>query len=192
MIFGSHLDKQETMMKTLIRFFIAVAALLAAATATAQVYKCTDKDGKVQYSDIPPPADAKCASPKKIDARSAAGPGVAPAPAPAKTNSKDAPKDAKAGKDAPKDSPKTLADRTKDFDKRRADEAEAAKKAADEERVAKANQARCTEATRYLRDLESGRPLASSDDKGERVLLDDAGRATEVNRARTAMKESCK
>jgi hypothetical protein len=184
------------MMKTPLRIFIAIAILLATATVTAQVYKWTDKDGKVQYSDIPPPPDAKGAAPKKIDARSATGPGVAPAPAPAKANTKDAPKDAKASKDAPKDSPKegpkTLADRTKDFDKRRADEAEAAKKAADEERVAKANQARCSEATRYLRDLESGRPIANSDDKGERVLLDDAGRNNEVNRARTAMKESCK
>lgn len=179
-------------MKTPLRFFIAIAILLAAATVTAQVYIWTDKDGKVNYSDIPPPADAKGAAPKKLDTRSAAGPGVTPPAKAAPANAKDAPKDAKASKDAPKEGPKTLADRTKDFDKRRADEAEAAKKAADVERVAKANEARCSAATRSLRDFESGRPIASTDDKGERVILDDAARNNEMSRVRSIMKESCK
>jgi glutaredoxin len=38
---------------------IAVAAMLVAATAGAQMYRWVDKDGKVQYTDTPPPASAK-------------------------------------------------------------------------------------------------------------------------------------
>ena len=41
------------------RLAIAVAAMLVAATAGAQMYRWVDKDGKVQYTDTPPPASAK-------------------------------------------------------------------------------------------------------------------------------------
>ncbi|MEI6736897.1 MAG: DUF4124 domain-containing protein [Pseudomonadota bacterium] len=178
-------------MKSPIQLFIAIAVLLAAATVTAQVYKWVDKDGKVQYSDIPPQPDAKNAPPKTLDTRSAAGP-AAPAKAPP-ANAKDAPKDGKAsGKDSGKAGPQSLADRTKDADKRRAEEAAAAKKSADEEQFNKANQARCKDATRYLAELDSGRPIGSSDDSGNRKLLDDEARKVETTRARSAMSESCK
>ena len=38
---------------------IAVAAMLVAATAGAQMYRWVDKDGKVHYTDAPPPAASK-------------------------------------------------------------------------------------------------------------------------------------
>jgi len=176
-------------MKSPLPIIIAITVLLATATVTAQVYKWVDKDGKVQYSDIPPPADAKGAAPKKLDTRVPSNALEVPS-----TSGKTA-ADGKAKKDSKtpaKDGPKTLADKAKDFDKRRTDEADAAKKTAEIERVAKANKERCTEATNFLRDIESGRPLAASDEKGERVILDDAGRSAQMDRARKAMTESCK
>lgn len=176
-------------MKSPLPIIIAIAVLLATATVAAQVYKWVDKDGKVQYSDIPPPADAKGAAPKKLDTRVSSSPlDLPPATGKAATDAKIG----KDGKPAVKDGPKTLADKAKDFDKRRVDDAEAAKKLAETERVAKANKARCTEATSFLRDIESGRPMAGSDEKGERVILDEAGRNAQMERARTAMTESCK
>ena len=45
-------------MKSPVQLFIAMAILLATATVAAQVYKWVDKDGKVQYTDTPPPASA--------------------------------------------------------------------------------------------------------------------------------------
>ena len=41
------------------RLAIAVAAMFVAATAGAQMYRWVDKDGKVQYTDTPPPAASK-------------------------------------------------------------------------------------------------------------------------------------
>jgi len=38
---------------------IAAAAMLVAATASAQMYRWVDKDGKVYYTDTPPPGAAK-------------------------------------------------------------------------------------------------------------------------------------
>jgi glutaredoxin len=43
----------------MLRLAFAAAALLAAATAAAQMYRWVDKDGKVHYTDSPPPAAAK-------------------------------------------------------------------------------------------------------------------------------------
>jgi len=46
-----------------------LAALVAAgATAQTQVYRYTDKDGRVIYSDKPPPADAKSVQSKRMGA----------------------------------------------------------------------------------------------------------------------------
>jgi glutaredoxin len=41
------------------RLAIAVAAMLVTASAAAQMYRWVDKDGKVHYTDTPPPAAAK-------------------------------------------------------------------------------------------------------------------------------------
>ncbi len=179
-------------MKSPVQLFIAIAIMLATATVAAQVYKWVDKDGKVQYSDQPPPVDAKDVkgTAKKIDARSASGTAPVTAP-PAAT--KDATKgNAKDGKANPKEAPKTLADRNKDFEKRRADEAAEAKKAEEAQKLAKANEERCEQASRYLLDLQSGRPLVSSDKNGDRKIMNDDERSKELARTNSAKSESCK
>jgi glutaredoxin len=55
---------------------IAVAAMLVAASAGAQMYRWVDKDGKVYYTDTPPPGAAKSVQkrggPAAADAGSAA------------------------------------------------------------------------------------------------------------------------
>jgi type IV secretory pathway VirB10-like protein len=178
-------------MRSPIQLFIAIAILLAAATVTAQVYKWVDKDGKTQYTDTPPPSDVKGTA-KKIEAKPASGATpVAPPAAPTKDAGKG---DAKAGKDAKaKDEPpKTLEERSKAFEKRRAEEADAEKKAAEKAKVDQANQARCNDAKRFVRDIESGRPIGTSDEKGDRKILDDAGRAAELSKARAVVAEACK
>ncbi len=54
------------------RLAIAVAAMLVAAGAGAQMYRWVDKDGKVHYTDSPPPGAAK-----GVQKRSSAAPGPA-------------------------------------------------------------------------------------------------------------------
>lgn len=176
-------------MKTPLQIFIAIAVMLAAATVTAQVYRWVDKDGKVQYSDIPPPNDAKV-TPKKVDAKPATGPAAGAAAA--REVPKTPGKEGKAGDKGTSPGPQTLDDRNKAFEKRRTDEAEAAKKAGEQAKADKASAERCTEATKYLRGLESGRPVGGTDDAGNRKILDDNERAAEITKARAAMTESCK
>lgn len=156
-------------MKPPIQLFIALAILLATATVAAQVYKWVDKDGKVQYTDTPPPPGAAKADPKKVETGPASGTADSAAP-----------------------TGKSLAERAKDFDKRRADADAKAKKDADAEKVAKNNEQVCRDAKIFLSDLESGRPLYRSNEKGERELVGEDQRKADVARARESIAAACK
>jgi glutaredoxin len=57
------------------RTILACCLVLAAASAQAQQYRWTDQNGRVQYSDTPPPAGAKDVRKKNLTA----GPSSAPA-----------------------------------------------------------------------------------------------------------------
>ena len=54
------------MKTTQIALAVLAAAFVAGASAQTNVYKWTDKDGNVHFSDAPPPADAKDATQKRM------------------------------------------------------------------------------------------------------------------------------
>ncbi|MBL8524734.1 MAG: DUF4124 domain-containing protein [Betaproteobacteria bacterium] len=154
-------------MKSPIQFFAAIAILLATATVAAQVYKWVDKDGKIQYSDTPPPPGATKAEPKKVET----GPGAASAaPAPAKS----------------------LQDRAQDYDKRKTEAADQAKKAGEAQKKSADNDENCKAARTALQDLESGRPIRRTNEKGELAYMTDEERQAEISRAREVAAASCK
>ena len=154
-------------MKSPIQLFIAIAILLATATVAAQVYKWVDKDGKVQYSDTPPPASATKTEAKKIDT----------SPAAASTTAEPS---------------KTLQDRAKDFDKRKAEVADKAKKSDTEKQNADIKEANCTNARSAMRDLESGRPLVRTSESGDREYVSDEARQADIAKARKSVADFCK
>ena len=158
-------------MKSPVKLFIAMAILLATATVAAQVYKWVDKDGKVQYTDTPPPASATKTEAKKLDAAPVAAPVAAPAASA---------------------TGKSLADRAKDFDKRKAEDAEKQKKAETEQKNADIKAANCKDAKANLAALESGRPMVRTSDAGEREVMSDEARQADIAKARKAAEESCK
>ena len=154
-------------MKSPIQLFTFLAILLATATVAAQVYKWVDKDGKVQYTDTPPPPGATKAEPKKVETPSS------PAAAPAVAG-------------------KSLQDRTKEFDKRKTEAAEKAKKDGESQQSAEVDAENCRNARTALIDLESGRPINRSNDKGERIFVSDEERAADIARARAMVAAACK
>jgi hypothetical protein len=156
------------MMKSPIQLFIALAILLATATVAAQVYKWVDKDGKVQYTDTPPPPGAAKADPKKVET-GASGEASAAAP-----------------------SPKSLQERAKEFDKRRTDETNKAKKDADAEKIAKDNEDVCRQTRASLFDLETGRPIYRFNEKGEREIVGEDQRNADMAKARQIIAATCK
>lgn len=156
-------------MKSPVQFFAAIAIFLATATVAAQVFKWIDKDGKVNFSDTPPPAEAVKGEAKKLTVLPAAN---TPAPAPAKV--------------------KIVVDQAKEAEKKKTELADKAKKDEAAEQNAKQNEERCKDAKRYLSTLDSGTPIRQSNDAGERVFMNDEQRASETARAKIAVTESCK
>jgi hypothetical protein len=156
-------------MRSPVQLFAALAILLATATVTAQVFKWIDKDGKVNFSDTPPPSEAAKGEAKKIAVPAASPTTGAP---PAKSA--------------------TAAERAKESEKRKTDAVEKAKKEQETEKIAKQNEERCREAKRMLSSLDSGAPLIRNNDAGERTIMSDDERSAETARAKSAIAESCR
>lgn len=170
------------MKQTSIHFALLILAAGVSFTvpAAAETYKWTDAEGKVHYSDQPPPSNVKnptTMTPRKKTSRSApaeegeAGSGEPkPAPAVAKTSQE---------LDAEFRQRQVEAAEKEAAQKKTAQEAESKRKNCD---LAKANVAR----------LSSGGRIARANDKGETEYLDDAQIAQELVRARDVADSWCK
>ena len=151
--------------------WIFLAMALAASSASAQMYKWVDKDGKVHYGNTPPPGS-------KTSAVKAPQSGAAPAPASAAS-------DAKKG-------PLTAAEQEQEYRKRR-QEAEKDGKKSEQEQLAKSQKSESCERTReYLNTLQSGQRIARTNPSGERYYMDENQVAQEVAKAQQAVQQACK
>jgi uncharacterized protein DUF4124 len=142
---------------------IAVVLLAAAhaSAALATLYKWTDAQGHVVYSDQPPPPNIKSEQ-------------LRPAPPPANPNAA-----------------KELAQRLSDFQKRQADAAKANDKAGKEQANAAQVAQDCASARGELKQLaESQLAIYRYNDKGEREVMDDDARAKERARLNTWMRDN--
>ena len=150
-----------------------VSGCLLAIPAVGDMYKWTDAEGKVHYSDQPPPPNVK-QQPSKVKPR-----------IPAATAAPEA-----AG--APAAAPKTTAEQDAEFNRRRMEAAEreaAEKKAASEAAEKKKN---CEQAKAQVAGMRSGTRISRYDDKGERTYLSDAEIAQEIARAQKAADSWCR
>ena len=154
------------------RASLLVLAMMITVPATAQVYQWHDAEGRVQYSDLPPPG---------VDAK-AVRPALKPAAADAATGS--------AAADAAK--PKTWAEKELEFRQRRAEAAETQAKAEQESSKDAERQRACEQARNQLAALRSGQRIARFNSDGEREYLDDAGRAGEIERTQKYADSVCK
>jgi hypothetical protein len=150
-------------MKRIILFSMAAALATAAA---AQQYKWVDKDGRTQYGDVPRAG---------VMATPLGGPSGPAAPAAG----------AKSG------AALTPAEQEAAFRKRQQDGQKEAEKSALLEREAAAKKENCARAQAYLRSLEAGGRISTTDSQGERVYLEDSQIASETAKARKALQENC-
>jgi type IV secretory pathway VirB10-like protein len=163
----------------------ALLGLLAATYAlpAAAQWAWRDDTGRTVYSDRPPPAGIKSEQILRQpgpQSQSYGNNNVGAAPQDGKTDAKDAPK-----------GPKTLAEREMDFRKRMQENAEAEKKQAEEQSRNDQKNAECERMRGYLKALEEGQRVQRTDAQGNREVLDDAQRATEVRRVRDGITRSC-
>lgn len=146
--------------------FLLILLVLASANAYAELSKWVDADGKVHYSDQPPPANVKA---KTLRTTSDT---AAPASAPA--------------------APKTIAEREAELKKAQQAKKEAADKAAQEQAIIEAEKTHCTAAQQNLRALQDGIRMTEIDAKGERSYLDDEQRRLRMEKAQQDIKAYCK
>ena len=156
---------------------LLIAGLLAAGMANAQ-WKWRDADGRVHYSDQPPPSNVPASQVTSLNRAGVLQP-LAPPAAPSSPAGGDGAAAASAGQDAAP-AQKSWADRAMELRRRQA-EREAAERKAQDQAQAAADMARFCEGARTdLRTLESGMRIARIDSSGEREILDDVERAKRV------------
>lgn len=175
-------------------FGLVTTSLLLPGLASAQLYQWRDANGRVVFSDLPPPPGIPpgniIKSPK---ARSTPTPSAAPAPAGVTagaagatqaTATASAPGAAAAAKAGGQ---KSVAEREADYKKRQADADEKSKK--DSETAA--NESRREEQCRGMRQsmaaLEGGQRIRRFNDKGEPYFVEDAERACDTEKMRRDM-----
>lgn len=87
--------------------------------------------------------------------------------------------------------PETLASKNEDFNKRRIAREESEKKAAQEQQLNQDKQKNCGKAKAYQQSLESGMPILTRNQNGERIILDETQRNQELAEAKKILNE-CK
>lgn len=174
---GSVRPRRATALATLL---LAVAAALLTPPLAAQTqWKWRDANGRIQYSDRPPPLSVPD---QAILGRPSGGStGASQAPVAAASSAASAPAASASAIDP------ALAEK-----RRQAEAAEAAKRKADEDRLTRQRQENCLRAREYLRTLESGIRITRSNAQGDREFLDDAQRQREVARAREVIGSDCR
>ncbi|MBI4986807.1 MAG: DUF4124 domain-containing protein [Rhodocyclales bacterium] len=146
------------------RFLVTLALSLCSLGAAAQLYSWKDANGKIQYSDQPPPADAKV--------RKVAPPAAQPTD--------------------PEGVRKKLAEQELTSRKKQKEAKENSAKAESAKAEAEERRSNCESAQGSLRAVESGQTRFTTDAQGNRVALDGAVREAELARARKAVADWCK
>jgi hypothetical protein len=147
------------------RVAILVVAMFASAAlgAAAQIYKWTDKDGKVHYGEKPP-EDAKTA--REVDTKAAGRSSAAP------------------------ESSQTWKQKEADFQRRKMEREQKDGTEQDRARMAENRRRLCENARGELEFISSG-VIYENNAKGERVYLDEAQRAQRMEAVKKKIAANC-
>jgi len=159
---------------------LALLCLAAAGAAQAQ-WKWKDAKGNVQYSDMPPPAG----TPEKdiLQRPYVAKPTIIVAP-PGAASAASAP--------PPAASAPTKAEQEAAARQKQERDTQATKQKEEEKRMAAVRRDNCVRAQAQLRELQSGVRITRTNEKGERVYMDETQIAAEVSRARDLITSECR
>ena len=174
---------------------ILFLALAASPVAHAQ-YKWRDANGRMVYSDLPPPASVAPSAVFWSPARPAlAGPpggsGAAATPPPESTQAASASAPPAGAQPVEGAAPASMADRELEFRKRRLDRAAAQEKAEQAKLRETQRAGNCENAQASLRQLESGLRVSRVNRDGQPEVLDDTQREASKVLARQAVKQHC-
>ena len=170
---------------------IAVALALASASAAAPVqaqYQWRDENGRMTFSDLPPPASTPPARVLRAPARPAPQAPTAPSAAAPLPQTGAALRDA-GGPGASQ--PASAADRELEFRKRQLERSDAERKQAERRAQAERNARACEDARGSMRVLESGMRITQVNGNGEREYLSDEARERKLAAMRQDIEQQC-
>jgi hypothetical protein len=173
---------------------LAVAiAMVAASTSALAQWAWKEDNGRMVYSDRPPPSNIKQSQITRQPTLIAPAPPVTPAAAPAQPPAGVAPGAADIREPTTKGpaAPKTVADQELEFRKRQQAREAAEKKAADDQAKATQQAQDCDRVKGYIQSLESGVRITRADNDGNPHFLDDNERAAELDRSRAVAAKTC-
>lgn len=143
-------------------------AAAAAVAADGTIYKWTDPEGNVHFTDCPPPPGCKAEAVT-----------VQPAPTPQQV------------RQAQERLDKLLAEQQESAAAREQERLERERQQVAALQVAVARKRACVMAQQNLHNLLMNRPVYYIDDQGERVFLDDAAHKAEIERQRQLIRDNC-
>lgn len=172
-----------------LRLTLLTLACSAPLFASAQPWQWLDASGRKVYSDTPPPPSVPAKSilrqpgqrPVEVEAQTQGSNSPAVAAAAAKAASPPLPVASGAGKD------KALEEA-----KKQADAVEAAKRKAEDAKLAQVMSDNCRRARSGKADLSSGIRIARTNAKGEREIMDDKAREAEIRNLDVIIARDCK
>ena len=189
----THTSEKQQMQKIALSFAACLMALAATGAHAQNLWKWRDASGQLHITDKAPPAGtpaknilsappgaAPAAAPLLTPLGSGPAPGAAPAPAAATDPAAAA---STAGETA-------LDKKKKAADKERADKDKTDRAAVDAKNAA-IRKDNCARAQAALPGLQNGARIARINDKGEREVLDDTGRAAEIKRTQDVIASNC-
>lgn len=168
--------------KTAVFGLLLLANGIWIANASAQ-YVWVNEKGVKQFSDLPPPKNV----PKDKILKA---PGVRARAAEETGNTQANGEQGKSEIDKLQ-KPNSLAAKNEEFNKRKTAREEAEKKAESDLQAKQDKDKNCGRAKAYQQSIESGAPIASRDQNGERIILDESQRARELADAKKILND-CK
>ncbi|MGA8862292.1 MAG: DUF4124 domain-containing protein [Gallionella sp.] len=145
---------------------LLILLMIASANAVAEVNKWIDDQGRVHYSDQPPPPDVQAKTLGSPSAASASG---------------------VAGTGEP-----TFVEQEAALKRTQQADQAAAAQAAQKQAAADALKANCNSAQQNLRNLQSGVRISDVNASGERYFLDDSQRQQRIDKAQQDISNYCK
>lgn len=169
------------------QYLLLGIAYLITISASAQ-WQWTDQDGRRVFSDRPPPIDIPDKNILQRPSARAAKKGTPEAILPPTLTAVPV--------SAPQSAGATLKlsgiDKELAANKKKADEAQAAKSKTEQEDNRKVRAESCSRAKQAKASLDSGMRIGRTNEKGEHEVLDDAGRAAEIKRIQAIVDTDCK
>ena len=171
---------KRSLLPTVLSTLVFILLCLGIASAQAATWKYRDAQGRIVVSDLPPPAGVQdkdiLERPTPVARRAPTPTAAASAPATA------APPTAVAQSNDPE----------LDARRKKATAEQEQKQKVEQEKDAAQRADNCARAKSHLSALSDGLRIARTNDKGEREILDDKGRADEMQRARQTIASDCK